>query len=283
MGVNREYKDSVFSLLFGDPETLRELYSALEGVTLESEVPIMVTTLRDVLFMDMINDLSFTVDNKLVIVIEHQSTINPNMALRLLMYIGRIYEKIISKKRLYSSKPIAVPLPEFIVLYNGTEPYPDQKTLKLSDMFIKAAHLKGADDTPPSLELEVKVYNVNKGHNEAMLQKSEKLNGYSAFIAKAREFEKTIPEQKSAITEAVKYCIEHDILKEFLELHSSEVINMLLEEWNTIEYGEVQREEGREEKAEEIAKNALVKGYSIEIIQDLTGLAPETIRSLSTQ
>jgi hypothetical protein len=88
MSANRQYKDSVFSFLFSDPDTLRELYGALEGVTLPPDLPITINTLEGVLFRDRLNDISFIAGDTLVVLIEHQSTINPNMALRLLMYIA---------------------------------------------------------------------------------------------------------------------------------------------------------------------------------------------------
>ena len=94
MGANIRYKDSLFSFLFSDPNILRELYCALEGVTLPEDVPVTINTLQEALFIERINDISFEIGGKLVILIEHQSTINPNMALRLLMYIARVYEKI---------------------------------------------------------------------------------------------------------------------------------------------------------------------------------------------
>ncbi|GHT70226.1 hypothetical protein FACS1894110_21340 [Spirochaetia bacterium] len=247
MGANREYKDSVFSFLFSDPDILRGLYGALEGVALPPDVPISINTLTDVFFKDQINDLSFTVDNRLVVLIEHQSTINPNMPIRLLMYIARVYEKIIDRKKIFASKSIPLPWPEFIVLYNGTAPYPDQKTLKLSDAFIKPGDLPGGAARPVDLDLTLKVYNINTGHNEGILKKSEALKGYSVFVDKVREYTKTIPDSKHAFREAINDCIEHNILREFLESHAAEVINMLLTEWSTEEWGEVQREEGREE------------------------------------
>jgi predicted transposase/invertase (TIGR01784 family) len=98
--------------------------------------------------------------------------------------------------------------------------------------------------TPPPLELSAVVYNINQGHNEAMLHKSENLNGYSAFINKAREFEKELDDLSVALKKAVEYCIDHNILKEFLELHSSEVINMLFAEWKDEEALEYRYNEG---------------------------------------
>ena len=85
MSINTKYKDSVFSFLFSDPDSLRELYCALENVNIPSDIPITINTLRNVLFMERINDISFDIGGKLVILIEHQSTINPNIAVRLFM------------------------------------------------------------------------------------------------------------------------------------------------------------------------------------------------------
>ena len=126
MGSNIRYKNSVFYLLFSHNDALRKLYSALKGLSLPPDVPVELNTLSDVLYMGQINDISFTIGNRLVIVIEHQSTINPNMPLRLLLYIARIYEKIVERRNLYKSSLEKIPTPEFIVLYNGTKPYPDQ-------------------------------------------------------------------------------------------------------------------------------------------------------------
>ena len=99
MDANVKYKNSVFSLLFSEPDILRELYSAIKGISLSPDVPVSINTLQGVLFPDRINDISFEIGGKLVVLIEHQSTINPNMCLRLLMYIVRVYEKINRKKQ----------------------------------------------------------------------------------------------------------------------------------------------------------------------------------------
>ena len=128
MNVNVKYKNSVFSSLFSDTEVLKELYCALEGIALPENLPVTINTLSDVLFMSQLNDISFALGDKLVVLIEHQSSINPNMGLRLLMYIGRVYEKIIDTKMIYGTRLIPIPRPEFFVLYNGIAPYPDEGT-----------------------------------------------------------------------------------------------------------------------------------------------------------
>jgi len=259
--VNKTYKSSVFSLLFSDPDVLRELYCALKGVTLQDDIPIVINTLEDVLFMDKVNDISFEIGGKLVVLIDHQSTINPNMALRLLMYIARVYEKIIDDRSIYSTKKISIPQPEFFVLYNGIDSYPDKEVLKLSDSFKNMEDL-GLEKTSPVLELIVTVFNINQGKNEA-------------------------------IKKAVIYCRNHDILKEPLEEQGSEVLNMLMTEWNLDDAKQVWYEEGREEghvegheegfkkRDNELidnARKALADGIPIEHIQKITGFDLETIK-----
>ena len=291
MGSNANYKDSVFSFLFSKPDILRELYGAITGIPLPPDIPVTINTLSDVLFMGRVNDISFTIGDVLVILMEHQSTINPNMPLRLLMYIARIYEKIVGDKTIYSGKKLIIPRPEFIVLYNGTAPYPDETTLKLSDSFADAAALGIRVDHIPELELVVKVYNINEGHNESITLRCQTLNGYRAFIAKVREFEKKLGDKTAAMEQAVRYCRDHDILKEFLEEHATEVMNMLLTEWDWDTAFAVQRMEGREEGLEEgiekgreeIARNALSKGLPVDMISEITGLDIEAIAHLSAQ
>ena len=205
MGANSRYKDSLFSFLFGKPDILRELYSALEGVFIPEDVPVTINTLQEVLFVERINDISFEIGDKLVVLIEHQSTINPNMALRLLMYIARVYEKIVGDRNIYTTKSIAIPRPEFFVLYNGLASYPDEKVLKLSDAYESTASIGLPDKGNSALELTVKVININEGRNEAIVRKCRILSEYSAFIGKAREFEKEAADKDEAMRKTVMY------------------------------------------------------------------------------
>jgi predicted transposase YdaD len=258
--VNRNHKNSVFSSLFSDPDVLRELYSAIEGIPIPPDIPIDINTLTDILYKGQINDISFLIDNRLVVLIEHQSTINDNIPLRLLMYIARVYEKIVNRKKLYQDKLEKIPKPEFIVLYNGKNKYSDYKELKLSDAFKDIEGLKLADSNVLPLELIVHVYNINHGHNSEILKRSETLDGYSIFIDKIREYQKKIKTLEKAFKSAIKYCIENNILKDYLEAHASEVLNMLLDDWNQEEYVEVRCEEAREEGHEDGLREGLSQG-----------------------
>ena len=291
MKVNKNFKDSVFTRLFSDPDLLRELYCALKGVSLPLDTPVTINTLENVLYMDLRNDISFEIGGKLIVLIEHQSAINQNMALRLFMYIAKVLEKTVKKKSVYSEKPVSIPWPEFYVLYNGQKPFPDQKILKLSDLFAKPRDLGLTENAYPSLELEVKVININEGRNKAIVNKCEKLAEYSAFVAKTYSFLEETGDREAAVKETVKFCQRHDILKEFLEIHASEVLNMLITEWNWDDAKEVWQEEAREEGHAvgleegriETARNLLIEGSTYEFIQKITGLDMATIESLQRE
>src|SRR5215470_16305961 len=255
--ANREYKDSVFTLLFGEKDKLIELYNAIFDTHYGPETEIEITTLRNVLYMEQVNDISFVIDGKVVVLIEHQSTLNNNMPLRMLLYIARIYEKISDNENLYRTKLITIPRPEFIVLYNGKDKddVPDIQTLKLSDMFAKYG-----EKNPIELELEVKVYNINKGHNTKIAQRSATLEGYELFVQKVREYEKETKNLKEAISRAVKDCINRNVLGTFLKTHGSEVVNMLLTEWKFEDALRVRGQEFWEEGREEGMQKGMQKG-----------------------
>jgi len=292
MNINKKFKDSVFTALFNDPASLRELYCALGGVPLPQDVPVSINTLENVLYMDLYNDISFEIGGKLVVLIEHQSTINPNMALRLLIYVSKVLEKRVKGRTLYSRKQVSIPWPEFYVLYNGAEPFPDSDTLKLSDLFEKPSELGLPGNALPMLELEVNVININEGRNRDIVininegrnrdivSRCRKLAEYSALIACIRNYVKELGDLEGAVREAVKYCERHGILSGFLEIHGSEVLNMILTEWNTEDAIAFAREEGRTEGHEqgrseeklEIARNLKAAGVSADIIHQATGL-----------
>jgi hypothetical protein len=273
--VNRNHKNSVFSSLFSTPDVLRELYSAIEGIPIPPDIPIDINTLTNAIYKGQINDVSFLIDNRFVVLIEHQSTVNNNIPLRLLMYIARVYEKIVKRRKRYQSNLEKIPRPEFIVLYNGEKKYPDYEVLKLSDAFkdIEGLKLSLSDAVP--LELIVEVYNVNHGHNSEMLKRSETLDGYSMFIDKIREYQKQEKSLEEAGRSAINYCIENNILKDYLEANASEVLNMLLGEWDQDEALEVAREEGIEEGMEKAHEedrqyflDLLNQGLTIEEIKE---------------
>ncbi len=177
MDSNRNYKDGVFTTLFNDKEKILELFNALNNTNYDADTDVQIQTLSDVLYSVRKNDLAFSIDNRFIVLAEHQSSICANMALRFLIYVPRVYEKTVDNKLIYSNTPVKLPTPEFFVLYNGTDDYPLETTQKLSDLFIVKP-----DKIP--LELEVKIININKCKEHSILSKSTTLNLYSLFIDK---------------------------------------------------------------------------------------------------
>ena len=217
MPANRTYKDTVFSKFLSDPKRLVDVYNAIEGTNYPLDTPVEINTLEDVLYKERINDLSFTLKDQVLVLIEHQSTINENMAIRLLMYVGRLYEKLVKNEVIYREKQVTVPMPKFVVLYNGKEDIPEHTVQKLSDSYkIKQENV--------SL--------VNYEKSPELLQQSKSLREYSMFIYRVKENLRYGLNLDGAISEAIEYCVKHDIMKDFLERNGSEVHNMLYTEWD---------------------------------------------------
>jgi len=204
------------------------------------------------------------------------------------MYIGRVYEKIIDGKNIYSKKRVPIPKPEFFVLYNGAEPFPDREVYRLSDSFEKLKDLGLAEKDTPALELVVKVININEGKNQAIVDRCKELAEYSVLVTKTRVFLNETKNREEAVKKAIKYCEKHDILKEFLKLHAAEVLSMLMTEWNLDDAIAVAREEAWEDGKEEgrvnekleIARNLLSEGSSLEFVQKITGVDLDTLKGL---
>jgi len=280
---NRKYKDSVFVDLFSEDEKAKEnflsLYNALHGTNLQLSCPVENIRLDNVMYMNIINDVSCLVDGKIIVLAEHQSTINENMPLRFLQYISRLYEKLQAPADRYLRKLSKIPTPEFYVFYNGIEDYPETTTLKLSDAFITRPKLI-------PLELEVKVYNINKNKETEVLSRCKTLEEYSLFVEEVRK--QTQLDSENGFTNAVKICIEKGILKEYLMRKSREVINMLVAEYDYDTDIAVQRAEERQiafadgsyQKAVETAKLMKYENLGIDLISKVTGLSVEEIKTL---
>ena len=269
MGANKQFKASVIADYLTEEKTnnsrLRELSQAC-GIIPEGANPkIEVNTLQNVLYMDRVNDISFTVDGKLVILVEHQSTLNRNMPLRMLIYMGRLYEKILNLDSIYKTEMIRIPTPEFIVLYNGTDACPDEWEQKLSEAYIEQGRELG-------LELKVKVWNINFNENSELLQKCRSLWEYSFFVKTVRDFKATGLPLEEAIREAINVCISEDVMKSYLENNGSEVLNVLTQEWNMDEALRVSRAEGEETGEKRGIKIGVMKALCALVSDHLLGI-----------
>ncbi len=279
--ANRELKASAFTAYFSVPENAASLYEALSGNEKVMPEDISYTTLSGVLFMARKNDMAFQVKDRVLVISEHQSTINANMPLRDAIYYGRTMEKLIDPKALYKSTLIQIPTPEFFVFYNGKEKFPAEKTLKLSDAYLE-------QNGSPMLELTVKVININLPVNHPILQKCRPLYEYSWFIQKIREYEEQGMELSQAITYTIQDCTKEGIMVDFLRENSSEAVNMLFTEFNMDDALEVRYEEGMQagckKTATETAKRLLQGGKLTieEIAACVEELTVEEIESLKS-
>ena len=248
--TKRLYKDSLFRDIFSNEERLSEIYEALLGRKADPQ-DITLATMDETLFDGIKNDVGFIVRNEYVILIEHQSTINENMPLRLFMYLAEIYRRHVDEDSVYRKKRIRLPAPRFYVFYNGMEEVPDTWRLRLSDAF---------DGRQGSMELVVDVININIDDKKErlLLGKSHALKSYSVFVTKVRECIKNGSTLEAAVGEAVQYCVSHDYLREyFRQKHKKEVFDMLNFAWNQERALKVCAEEAREDGLAQGLENGL--------------------------
>jgi len=220
-GRLREYKDRLFRFLFSDKDRLLSLYNALNNSNYKDSSALTIVELEDSICLGMKGDLSFILSSDLWLY-EEQSSWNPNMPLRMLFYISDIYKRLVKRKQLYGSSLITLKNPHFVTFYCGDSKRMnvDEIELKLSDAFEKR-------ESDPDMELKVKVININPGHNERLLSACETLKGYSLLNEKVKEYKIEGKVIDAAVFDAIKYCIENDVLSEFLTKYRNEVAIML--------------------------------------------------------
>lgn len=283
INFNPKYKDTLFRWIFGkDDEKGKqrrlELYNALNNSTYADPDALEVTTLEDVICISMKNDLSFLVDSKMNL-FEEQSTLNPNMPLRGLMYFSRLYQVWLTKqdKDLYGRTIVKIPTPKYIVFYIGEPEIADIVKLKLSDAFI-------VPDSSGEFEWTATMININEGHNNSLGKKCKPLYDYISYIARIRKNMKNGMEKHQAISDAIEWAIQNDLLGGFFAEQKAEVEDVSLTEFDQELFDRNRRREGAEEKAVETAKNLLkMKLGSIEQISQATGLPVEQVRTISTE
>ncbi len=256
--VVRNYKDTLFRMVFKDEKELLSLYNALNGTDYENPEELEIVTLENAIYMNVKNDLAFIIDFQMYLY-EHQSTDNPNIPLRDLFYVAREYEKLIDKKSLYESRQIKIPTPGFIVFYNGTTPLPERMTYRLSDAYEKRAE-------EPALELKVQVLNINIGKNAEIMKSCKTLRDYSIYVDKVRTYANECSSLQEAVERAVEECIKNDVLKDFLIKWRLEAINVSIfeydEEKEMKRIRQSEREIGREEGMQAGRKEGRLAAYA---------------------
>ena len=272
MSYNREYKSSVFAMLYEDKENLLDLYNGVNGKSLTNADDITVNTLTDKdgvesgIFMKVKNDVSFIFDSYLSLY-EHQSTMNNNIPLRMLLYVARLMYNITSRKELYREKAIRLPTPMFAVFYNGTADMPARTELKLSDQY----EIKQSE---PDLELKVTVYNINSDKGKEILDKSRTLYEYTEFVERMRkafEGKDTDEDRRKAMSKVIDQCISEGILVKLLTERRDEIMDTSIFQYDQEAHEWALHEDGYEEgiqqgiQQQRLEDEAVISSYQAQI------------------
>ena len=269
--ANRQYKDTVFRMLFSEKENLLSLYNAVTGKAYQNADDLKIVTLENAIYMGMKNDLAFMLETNIYLY-EHQSTLNPNIPLRDLIYIGIEYQQYVDDKSLYSSRLQKIPAPKFMVFYNGTDAVDDRVELRLSKAY---EHLAGE----PDLELKVLMLNVNEGHNKELMEQCQTLKEYAIYVARVRKYTSEM-NLNDAVARAIDECIKEGILVEFLRKNRSEVkMVSILEydkEWEEKKLRKAEYEAGKND----VIRNMYRLGYSKEKIAEAVDKTIEEVEKV---
>ena len=231
--VKRNYKDSLFRMLFKEKENLLSIYNALNKTTYTDVDKLEITTLENAVYMNYKNDISFVFGYELMLY-EHQSSVNPNMPFRDLIYVTKVLQTIVKDENLYGQTLIKLPTPRFVVFYNGTDEQPKVQTLKLSDAYEKK-------QAYPELELKVTVYNINWGNNQELMDACHTLKEYAQYVGQVRMYAKEMPFSE-AVEKAIDYCIRNGILSDFLSKNRAEAIEVSIFEYDEEKHMKSERE-----------------------------------------
>ena len=257
--INRKYKDRLFRLIFQNKKDLLSLYNAVNASHYTDTDELEIRTLENAVYLGYKNDLSFLISNTLNLY-EHQSTMNPNMPLRGLIYFVDMIKAYIEENgyNIYGKNRIPLPTPVYIVFYNGIEEQPDIVTLRLSDAFI----LKEAQES--ALECKAIMLNINMGHNTELMKRCARLEEYAYFVEAVRRYMNIGYRLQEAVDHAVDECLKENKIADILMKNRAEVKSMLLTDFSERKYRKLLKKEaiaeGREEGLEEGRKEGLKEG-----------------------
>ncbi|MBQ9360405.1 MAG: hypothetical protein IJT96_05155 [Lachnospiraceae bacterium] len=269
MSYNREYKSSVFAMLYEDKENLLDLYNGVNGKSLANADDITVNTLTDKdgvesgIFMKVKNDVSFIFDSCLNLY-EHQSTANRNIPLRMLLYVARLMYGMTSRRELYREKAIELPAPRFAVFYNGTADVPARVELKLSDQYE-------VKQDKPDLELKVTVYNINSDKGKEILDKSRTLHEYTEFTERMRralEGMRTDEERREAMNKVIDQCVAEGILVKLLTERRDEIMETSIFQYDQEAHEWALYEDGYDEGIQQGMQQGIRQGMQQQELKD---------------
>ena len=285
---NRQYQDRLFKAIFGREEHkdwLLSLYNALNGSSYTDPSAIEINTIEGIIYVTMKNDISFLIDSQINLY-EQQSSYNPNMPLRGLMYFAELYQKHLTKqdRDLFTTALVKIPTPNFVVFYNGSRDMPDVTKLRLSEAFEIPAENGDFEWTATML-------NINAGRNKTLLQKCKPLYHYSCYVDRVKSNVRSGMTKENAVSEAVNFAIQNDFLDGYFKIQKAEVLNMSLTEFDQEAYDRHRFNEGKEagiaegkrKNALQNARNFIRMGIPLEQIAKGTELPLETVLHLQEE
>lgn len=246
--VKTTSKDSVFRDLFGDRKYALQLYQAIHPEDTDvTEADIGNVTIKNIFTDQQYNDLGMTVRGKLLLMLEAQSSWTVNIIIRIFLYLAHTWNEYIESTRQnrYGSKKLAVPRPEFYVIYSGDRK-DRPKWLRLSEEFFEG--------NKEYLEINVKVlYGDGKG---------DIISQYVDFTKVYNEQVRLYGKTREAVLSTIRICQDRNVLKEYLSGREKEVINIMMglfdQEKAVEQFGNEKKEEGREEGKLESKKEAAI-------------------------
>ena len=273
LSANKQYRNSVFCSYFNEPTRLLSLCNAILGTNYSDTGELEINTLETSMLSNQKNDISCKIGDNFLVLVEHQSSVNNNMPFRCLSYIAKLLDNLIEDRtKLYRKTLIRFPAPKFVVLYDGNDSEPLSREMRLSEAF-------GGDSS--SLELIVTSFNINYGLNQPLLDKCRYLKDYATLVGKVKQGIANGFSLRDAIIQAVNFCINNDVMKQFLLDNEKDVFNMLALQWNIDDAKKAWFQDGKDEKSEEIAIKMLRKGKDFEEIQEFTDLSMQRIQELA--
>jgi len=215
--TKRTIKDSVFTDLFSNKKYVAELYNALHPDENITEDLINNVTLKSIITDREYNDLGFIAGDKLIVLVEAQSSWSVNIIVRMLIYLADTYNEYIKERKfnIYGSKKINIPKPELYVIYTGSQDV-NKEYILLSEEFFNAE----------MSDVEVKIRVIRDG------KKGDIVNQYVAFTKVCRDVTAKYGRTPEAIREIIRICKGQDILKEYLSIHETEVQDIMFTLFN---------------------------------------------------
>ena len=271
MNENREYRSDVFSMLMEYPEYALQVFNALNGTNYSDPEVVEMCTLAKGISLSVRNDASFIIDMHLSIY-EHQSTYNPNMPLRAAIYLGEVIRPWLKGRDLYASRRIMIPTPHLVVFYNGVKGCPEKEVQRLSDSY--------RHDGEPEVEVICTLYNINAGNNEDLLDRCPVMREYMIFVNRVRENEEA--ESENPIADAIDWCVENGVLKEFLSERRKEVIKAMTIDMTFEAREEIIRNEGIEQGIEQGMEKGMEKGILTSLRNLMTNLKLSAEEAITT-